>query len=71
MEAVRGLALQSPESPMLIHNQKDLAVDNHGFDVLRRAFDGACWSLGIPRRPREGETKDNVGVARRYRADCP
>jgi hypothetical protein len=43
---------------MLIHNQKDLAVDNHGFDVLQRAFDGACWSLGIPRRPREGEIKD-------------
>jgi hypothetical protein len=43
---------------MLIHNQKGVAVDNHGFDVLQRAFDGACWSVGIPRRPREGEIKD-------------
>jgi len=42
---------------MLIH-QKRLAVDNHGFDVLQRAFEGACWSLGISRRPREGEIKD-------------
>ena len=43
---------------MLIQKQKGLAVDNHGFDVLQRAFHGACWSLGISRRPREGETKD-------------
>jgi hypothetical protein len=42
---------------MLIQKQKGLAVDNHGFDVLQRAFDGACWTLGIPRRPREGEIK--------------
>jgi hypothetical protein len=43
---------------MLIHNQKRLAVDDDGFDVMQRAFDGACWSLGISRRPREGEVKD-------------
>jgi hypothetical protein len=43
---------------MLIHNKTCVAVDNHGFDVLQRAFDGACWSAGIPRRPREGEIKD-------------
>ena len=43
---------------MLIHDQKHLAVDYRGFDVLQRAFDGACWSVGIPRRPREGEIKD-------------
>jgi hypothetical protein len=43
---------------MLIHNQKHLAVDNDSFNVLQRAFDGACWSVGISRRPREGETKD-------------
>jgi hypothetical protein len=58
MEAVGGLALQSPESAMLIHNQKHLPVDNDGFDVMQRAFDGACWSLGISRRPRKGEIKN-------------
>ena len=40
---------------MLIPNQKHLAVDNDSFNVLQRAFDGACWSVGISRRPREGE----------------
>ena len=58
MEAVGGLALQSPESAMLIHNQKHLAVDNDSFNVLHRAFDGACWSMGISRRAREGEIND-------------
>ena len=43
---------------MLIHNQKHMAVDNDSFNILQRAFDGACWSVGISRRPREGETKD-------------
>jgi hypothetical protein len=43
---------------MLIHNQKHLAVDSDSFSVLQRAFDGACWSLGISRRPREGEVND-------------
>jgi hypothetical protein len=38
--------------------QKHVAVDNHGFDVLQRAFDGACWSVGIPRRARRGEIKE-------------
>jgi hypothetical protein len=38
--------------------QKCPAVDDRGSDVLRRAFDGACWSVGIPRHPCEGETKD-------------
>lgn len=28
--------------------QKLVAVDNRSFDVLQRAFDGACWSVGIP-----------------------
>jgi hypothetical protein len=39
-------------------NQKHLAVDNDGFNVRQRAFDGACWSMGISRRPREGEVND-------------
>ena len=43
---------------MLIANQKHLAVDNDGFNVLQRAFDGACWSMGISRRPREGEINE-------------
>ena len=38
--------------------QKPVAVDNHSFDVLQRAFDGACWSVGIPRRARCGEIKE-------------
>jgi hypothetical protein len=42
---------------MLIR-QKRLAVDNHRFDILQRAFEGACWTLGISRRPREDEIKD-------------
>jgi hypothetical protein len=42
---------------MLVHNQKRLAVDNHSFDVMQRALDGVYWSLGISRRPREGESK--------------
>ena len=58
MEAVTGLALQFPKVAMLVHNQNRLAVDNHSFDVMQRAFDGVCWSLGISRRPREGEIKD-------------
>jgi hypothetical protein len=58
MEAVGGLALQSPESAMLIPNQKHLAVDNDSFNVRQRAFDGARWSMGISRRPREGEVND-------------
>ena len=43
---------------MLIHNQKGSVVDSHGFDVLQRAFDGACWSMGISRGPRDGETRE-------------
>jgi hypothetical protein len=38
--------------------QKCVAVDNHSFDVLQRAFDGACWSVGIPRYARRGEIKE-------------
>ena len=38
--------------------QKHVAVDNHSFDVLQRAFDGACWSVGIPRCARRGEIKE-------------
>jgi len=38
--------------------QKRVAVDNHSFDVVQRAFDGACWSVGISRRPRQGEIQD-------------
>ena len=38
--------------------QKHVAVDNHSFDVLQRAFDGACWSMGIPRCARRGEIKE-------------
>ena len=38
--------------------QKPVAVDNHSFDVLQRAFDGACWSVGIPRCARRGEMKE-------------
>ena len=38
--------------------QKPVAVDNHSFDVLQRAFDGACWSVGIPRCARRGEIKE-------------
>jgi hypothetical protein len=38
--------------------QKCVAVDNHSFDVLQRAFDGACWSVGISRCPRQGEIED-------------
>ena len=49
-DAVGGLALQSPESAMLIPNQIHLAVDNDSFNVLQRAFDGACWSMGISRK---------------------
>ena len=37
---------------------KHVAVDNHSFDVLQRAFDGACWSVGIPRCARRGEIKE-------------
>ena len=43
---------------MLVHNQKRLAVDTHSSDVMQRALDGVCWSLGISRRPREGDSKD-------------
>ena len=44
---------------MLIHtDQKRVAVNSHGFDIMQRAFDGACWSVGVPRRPREGEIKE-------------
>jgi hypothetical protein len=38
--------------------QKHVAVDNHSFDVLQRAFDGACWSVGIPRCAGRGEIKE-------------
>jgi hypothetical protein len=38
--------------------QKHVAVDNHSFDVLQRAFDGACWSVGIPPYARRGEIKE-------------
>ena len=38
--------------------QKPVAVDNHSFDVLQRAFDGACWSVGIPRCVCQGEIKE-------------
>jgi hypothetical protein len=38
--------------------QKPVAVDNHSFDVLQRAFDGACWSVGIPRYARRGEIQE-------------
>ena len=38
--------------------QKRVAVDNHSFDVVQRAFDGACWSVGISRCPRQGEIQD-------------
>ena len=38
--------------------QKCVAVDNHSFDVLQRAFDGACWSVGIPRCARQGEIQE-------------
>jgi hypothetical protein len=38
--------------------QKCVTVDNHSFDVLQRAFDGACWSVGISRCPRQGEIED-------------
>jgi hypothetical protein len=38
--------------------QKPLAVNNHSFDVLQRAFDGACWSVGISRYARRGEIKE-------------
>ena len=38
--------------------QKPVAVDNHSFDVLQRAFDGACWSVGIPRCARRGENQE-------------
>ena len=54
MKAI-GSCTSIPKSAMLIANQKHLAVDNDGFNVLQRAFDGACWSMGISRRPREGE----------------
>ena len=43
---------------MLIPNKNHLAVDNDSFNVLQRAIDGACWSMGISRRPREGEIND-------------
>jgi hypothetical protein len=33
---------------MLIHNQKHVAVDNHGFDVVQRAFDGPAGRWGFP-----------------------
>ena len=33
---------------MLIPNQMHL--DNDSFKVLQRAFDGACWSMGISRK---------------------
>jgi hypothetical protein len=42
----------------MFHNQKRLAVDDQGFDVIQRAFDGTCWSLGISRRPRAGEINE-------------
>jgi hypothetical protein len=38
--------------------QKPVAVDNHSFDVLQRAFDGACWSMGIPRCAGRSEIKE-------------
>ena len=37
---------------------KHPAVANDSFNVLQRAFDGACWSVGISRRPREGEINE-------------
>ena len=50
--------------------QKRVAVDNHSFDVLQRAFDGACWSVGIPRCPRQGEIK-GISETRKAIADGP
>ena len=38
--------------------QKLVAVDNRSFDVLQRAFDGACWSVGISRYARRGEINE-------------
>jgi hypothetical protein len=35
---------------MLIPNRMHLDVDNDSFNVLLRAFDGACWSMGISRK---------------------
>ncbi len=46
----------NPGGRMLM--QKPLAVNNHSFDVLQRAFDGACWSVGISRYARRGEIKE-------------
>ena len=52
----RKICALIPEVAMLM--QKPVAVDNHSFDVLQRAFDGACWSVGIPRCARRGEMKE-------------
>ena len=38
--------------------QRRVGVDSRSFDVVQRAFDGACWSVGIPRCPRQGEIQD-------------
>ena len=38
--------------------QKCVAVDNHNFDVVQRAFDWTCWSVGIPRSARRDEIKE-------------
>ena len=41
---------------MLVHENRRIAFDADGIKVLQRAYDGACWSAGIPNRPRATDT---------------
>jgi hypothetical protein len=40
---------------MLMHDKR-IALDNDAINLSRRAFDGACWSVGISPRPHVSDT---------------
>jgi len=47
---------------MHIRDDRRLAFDNDDVDVLLRAYDGACWSAGIPNRRRANDTSAMVAT---------